>query len=78
MTDGNICVFKNAVTAHNKYTPEMIDRLWSLTTREKPSCQNIQTEYEKEIGPSVFTDTVKKKIQFFLGERTLTHNLLKM
>ena len=34
----NICVFKTAVTVHNKYTPEMLQRLWSLTTQQNSSC----------------------------------------
>ena len=33
----NICVFKRAVVVHNKYKPEMLDRLWSLTTQKKSS-----------------------------------------
>ena len=33
----NICVFKKAVVVHNKYKPEMLDKLWSLTTQKKSS-----------------------------------------
>ena len=42
MTDRNICVFKTAVTVHNKYTPEMLDSLWSRITREKSSCHRLE------------------------------------
>ena len=34
----NVCVFKNAVVVHNKYKPKILEKLWSLTTRNKTSC----------------------------------------
>ena len=35
----NVCFFKKAVVVHNKYKPEMLDKLWSLTAQRKSSCQ---------------------------------------
>ena len=42
MTSGNVCVFRNSVTVHNKYEPETLDRLWNVT-REDQACGQTET-----------------------------------
>ena len=47
VTGGNVCLFKNSVTVHNKYRPDTLDRLWNVTRGDTSSCGKTNVKHYK-------------------------------